>query len=212
MKRIYGLYIMINVLVISLNVHCSDFHIQEGDESIQAEQNSPEIDDVKRTLYDGLKKLVVDTPDLYPTFSSKIHALMKKDDFLSYVIMLDAAGIFDAVCSELTGQLVAAKKILDASQSNPEQKAFEREVDRSLQIFRRDLQKFSSLSLEESLDQQIKFLQNQSGASPAQQTARNALINTLSVQRVVYQGLAQEQKIKAQDEWKKAKGWARMVQ
>lgn len=106
-------------------------------------------------IKNNLKIAVADNALLYPTRSSKIHVLLKKDEFLQYApsYFRDENGIFDEACSQLSKEIQDSytqgltKAQIDA------QRAEDSQIDAHVATLRK------AIASEKSLEGQIKALE-----------------------------------------------------
>lgn len=89
---------------------------------------------------------VLSNNTLYPTRSSKIHALLKKDEFLQYIT--DEYGLIQEACNELIGEI-------NAIQYPQAQKEIDRVIDAKMSEIKKSIINY------ETLDDQITALENQ---------------------------------------------------
>jgi hypothetical protein len=106
-------------------------------------------------IKNNLKIAVADNALLYPTRSSKIHVLLKKDEFLQYApsYFRDTNGIFDEACSQLSKEIQDSytqgltKAQIDA------QRAEDSQIDSHVATLRK------AIASEQSLEGKIKALE-----------------------------------------------------
>jgi hypothetical protein len=122
-------------------------------------------------IKDALSLLINDS-SLYPTRSSKIHALLKKDEFVQYVT--DEYGLVQDACNELI-------KNINQAPYSEDQKAKDAIIDQKMAEVRK------SISNYETLDDQITALENQK--------QNNMDISTMQAYTSVYLRLKNKQAV-----------------
>lgn len=99
-------------------------------------------------IKNNLKAAVVYNGLLYPTRSSKIHVLLKKDEFLEFanVYINDTDGLLGEACSQLSKEISSAKY-------SEEQKEEDRQIDSHIASLRK------AIDSKQSLEDKIKALE-----------------------------------------------------
>ena len=129
--------------------------------------------------------IVLSNPLLYPTRSSKLHALLKKDEFLGYIE--DKDGLVQEACNELIDEINKAK-CTDA------QKKADAAIDKQMSEIRNMLKQYVTL------DEQINALETQQYTTniPAGMQAYLSLYFRLKNKQAVENKLSSKEKASRQ--------------
>lgn len=134
-------------------------------------------------------RVVLNNSLLYPTRSSKLHVLLKKDDFLQYARLYGYDDIFDEVCRLLSAEISAATY-------SQEEKEQDRQIDSYMAGLRQGLMSASDLS------QQIEALE----AIQNKQSSIVAMRGYLSIYYRLKNQLKYEEKLTLEQK-QKLYGW-----